>query len=111
MHTPKVPCVPAIVVVNYPGGTLPVEGFRCPVCGEELFTGDQVAESQRRAEELGLFGPRRVSRRKLRQVGSSLSVTLDRDILRELLPDAKAGDEVEIGLEGDKIVIRAVDDD
>lgn len=109
-HTPKAACVLAVVEVTYPAGKLLVEGFRCPLCGEEYFTGDQVAESQRRAEELGLFGPRRVSRRKLRQVGSSLSVTLDRGILRELLPDAKAGDEVEVGLEGDKIVIRPVDD-
>ena len=100
-----------MVQVTYPGGPLLVEGYRCPLCGEELFTGEQVELSQRRAEKLGLFGPRRVSRRKLRQVGSSLSVTLDRGILRELMPDAKAGDEVEVGLEGDKIVIRAIEDD
>lgn len=96
--------------IRYPGGPLPVEGYRCPRCGEELFTGEQVLAGERRAAALGLYGPRRLSRRKLRQVGSSLSVTLDRGILRELLPHAKAGDEVEVGLEGDKIVIRPVDD-
>ena len=109
-HTPRVACVPAILEIRYPGGPLPLEGYRCPQCGEELFTGDQVLVGERRAAALGLYGPRRVSRRKLRQVGSSLSVTLDRGLLRELMPDAKPGDEVEIGLEGDKIVIRAVDD-
>lgn len=87
-----------------------MEGFRCPQCGEELFTGDQVEEGQRRAQKLGLFGPQRVSRRKLRQVGSSLSITLDRGILQKILPGAKAGDELEVGLEGDRIVIRQAED-
>lgn len=105
-HVPKVPCVAAIVDVMYPRGSLPAEGYRCPVCGEELFTLTQLEASQRRARALGLFGPERVSRRKLRQVGTSLSVTLDKGLLRELMPDAKAGDEVEVGLEGGKIVIR-----
>lgn len=106
----KVACEPAVVELAYPSGTLLAEGFRCPECGEEWFTGEQVDTNQRRATTLGLFGPDRVSRRKLRQVGSSLSVTLDAALLRELMPDVKAGDEVEIGREGKRIVIRAVDD-
>lgn len=103
--------MPAIVEIRYPGGPLPLEGYRCPKCGEELFTGEQVEAGERRARALGLYGARRVTRRKLRQVGSSLSVTLDRGILSELLPGAKAGDEVEVGLEGDKIVIRPLPDE
>lgn len=104
------PCVPAIIQLSYPGGVLPAEGFRCPVCGEEMFTGEQVETNQRRASALGFYGMERVSRRKLRQVGSSLSVTLDPAILRDLMPNAKAGDEVEVGREGKKIVIRPLED-
>lgn len=65
-----------------------------------------MAANQRRAHDLGLFGMERASKRKLRQVGSSLSVTLDPELLNEIVPGARAGDEVEVGLEGGKLVIR-----
>jgi len=107
-HASPVRCLPAVVDLEYPGGTLPAEGYRCPRCGHELFDAEQVEQAQKRARELGLHGIERSSRRKLRQVGSSLSVTLDPELLRELFPHAKAGDEVEVGREGSRIVIRPV---
>jgi DNA-binding MarR family transcriptional regulator len=100
--------VPAVIDVQFPRGALPVAGYRCPEDGEEMFDGEAVQRAQERARELGLFGAERVTRRKLRQVGSSLSVTLDPEVLEKILPGAKPGDEVEVGLEGDKIVVRRV---
>lgn len=96
----------ALVDVQFPRGKIPVKGWRCPECGESVFSAQQADAAQRMARELGLFGPERASRRKLQRSGTSIVVTLDPALLEEALGGASVGDEVEVGRLGDAIIIR-----
>jgi len=97
---------PAVLRVHFPAATLPVEGFKCPVCGEETIAADVVARSQKLARQLGLFGPEHPTPRKLVKNGSSLAVTLDKESLREILGhDPASGETVMVGRRGSSIVI------
>lgn len=98
--------IPSIVDVSFPLGTLPVGGYRCPACGEEWIPAEEVARAQALGHKLGMFGVESVSRRKIRQTGTSVSVTLDPALLREIAPDASPGDDLLVGRQGDRIVIR-----
>jgi hypothetical protein len=97
---------PAIVQLHFPAGKLPAKGMRCDACGEESLWGAQLAEAQGTAERLGLYGPQRVGSRRLHRSGTSIVVSLDPVLLQEALGGATAGDEVEVGRQGDAIVIR-----
>lgn len=96
----------AVVEVRFPLGTLPCRGYRCPTCGREDVLGSDAGDLQELARRLGLFGPERRSRRKLMRTGGSIAVTLDPELLRSVLGHARAGAVVEVGLEGERIVIR-----
>lgn len=97
---------PAVLRVHFPAGTLPVEGFKCPQCGEETIASDVVAKTQRIARRIGLFGSEHAAIRRLVKTGSSLAVTLDRERLAEILGhEPAAGEEVVVGRRGDAIVI------
>lgn len=58
------------------------------------------------ARRLGLYGIEDRRRRKLLRTGGSLAVTLDPELLREALGGPAAGTTVEVGRQGDRIVIR-----
>ncbi len=96
----------AILDLHFPAGKLPVKGWRCPACGEEDLAAEQVADAQQVARRLGLYGIEGPRRRKLQRSGTSTVVTLDPTLLAEALGGAVAGDEVEVGRQGDAIVIR-----
>lgn len=96
----------AILEVRFPRGVLPAKGYRCPRCGREVLLGADAAELQELGHRLGLFGPERKSRRRLMKTGGSIAVTLDPELLRSVLGHARAGAVVEVGLEGERIVIR-----
>lgn len=95
----------AILRVDFPLGSLPARGWRCPVCGEETLLLADAGEVQRLAQRLGLFGVQGRKRRKLLKTGGSLAVTLDPELLREVLGKARAGTYVQVGREGGRIVI------
>jgi hypothetical protein len=98
------------VEVRYPEGILVQSGFRCPRCGEEAFSAEQVTAGQAEARRLGLFGIENASTRKLQRTGSSVTVSLDPELLRDVLGRAKPGTKVRVGRHGDHIAIRTESD-
>lgn len=98
-----------ILKVHFPLGTLPVRGFACQACGEEVFLGSDAAEAQDLAHRLGLFGLENKRSRKLRRTGNSLAVTLDSDLVKQVLGPAAEGKSVFVGSQGKRIVIEAAD--
>ncbi len=96
---------PAILSVHFPDGDLPAKGFRCTVCSSERVL--NLPALQQLARKLGLYGVEHASKRTLQRTGSSITVTLDPDLLREVVPGAKPGTKVTVGRQGDAIVIRA----
>lgn len=97
---------PAILSVHFPEGDLPAKGFRCRICGSERVL--DLPMIQQLARKLGLYGLEHASKRKLQRTGtSSITVTLDPDLLKEVVPNAKPGTTVTVGRQGDAIVIRA----
>lgn len=94
---------PTILQVHFPGGPLPVRGFKCPECGTEMIRAEDSVHARREAERLGLFGVRAATRRKVVRNGTSASVNLSPEMLATL--GADVGDEVEVGILGDRIVI------
>ncbi|MHB8584775.1 MAG: AbrB/MazE/SpoVT family DNA-binding domain-containing protein [Thermoplasmatota archaeon] len=95
-----------VLTVRYPRGSLPVKGFRCPICGEEEMLLDEAARARSQARGLGLLAPKHEKHRRLLRVGNSLGVTLDPEILREAFGNADPGADVIVAAEGDSIVIR-----
>lgn len=101
---------PDILSLRFPEGTLPVRGYRCPRCGEERLLGTTLKDAQSLAERLGLFGLQDVQRRKILQIGNSMGVSIDPELLRDIIPGAGVGTEVLIGKKGDAIALRPIDD-
>jgi DNA-directed RNA polymerase subunit RPC12/RpoP len=92
-------------MLQFPEGELPAEGFRCPECGEEMFHAEQVAAAQRMAERLGLYGPQVRSSRAAIKLGNSTAMTFDQEMARRA--GIAPGTELEVGLMGDRIVVKA----
>lgn len=95
-----------VLSVRFPRGSLPVKGFRCPVCGEEELLLDEAARARETASRLGLLLPEREVHRSLLRIGNSVGVTLDPSTLREVLGGDQPGVDVVVSVEGDAIVIR-----
>lgn len=96
---------PSIVKVHFPLGVLPVKGFRCPVCGEEVLLAEDAGASQELASQLGLYGVEQEQERTLLKTGGSIAVTISPELVRDVLK-GKAGSIVKVGRQGDRIVIR-----
>lgn len=101
------PMVEAILKVHFPRGALPARGFRCPVCGDEQLTGAEAKEVQETAHRLGLYGVEDSRPRKLLRTGNSVAVSLDPELVRNVLRGMKPGGTVRVGRQGDRIVIEA----
>lgn len=107
-HVPATPMREVIVQTHFPLGTMPVRGFRCPVCGAEVLRLADSVKAEALARKLGLFGLEDVQVRTLQRTGTSTCVTLDPELLRRVMPRAKRGSKVRIGRQGSRIVIEAV---
>jgi hypothetical protein len=97
--------VEAIVMMNYPAGSLPARGFRCEVCGNETLLLQDAQAVNDLAKRLGMFGLEDARSRKLQRTGTSLCVTLDPELLRKTFPRAKRGSVVRVGSQGSRIII------
>jgi len=81
-----------------------VKGLMCPIGGEKVFTMEQLKEIDRRvSEEIRLLR----LRRKISSAGRRPTVFLPEDVVRAT--GVKVGDEIDIYLEGKKIVIEPVE--
>ena len=94
-----------VLRVRFPRGPVAVRGFGGAACGEEIILGRGVEKAEQDASALGLFGLEQAGRRKLLRAGNSLAVSLDPELLAEILPGAKPGMEVRVGRVGRRIVI------
>lgn len=79
---------------------------KCRKCGEEFYTLEQMSFLRKRAEEKGIWGHGLKLKRKITKSGKRLALYIPIDIER-LLGLEKGGD-VEIWVEGKKIVIEPV---
>jgi len=77
-----------------------VKALRCPVCKEELFTPEQYGVIRARIRSVAQ--PLRL-RRKISTAGKKPIVYLPEDVVKAI--DAKVGYEVDVYVEGKKIVI------
>ena len=97
---------PIVLQIHFAGGKIPVRGYKCPVCGEEMILGSDSIQAKRDAMRLGLSGVRAHTRRKIVRNGTSASVNLSPEMLTTL--GVRVGDEVEVGILGDRVVITRV---
>ncbi|HEV8361742.1 MAG TPA: hypothetical protein VGR28_14930 [Candidatus Thermoplasmatota archaeon] len=95
----------AVVAVRFPEGPLTVRGFRCAVCGDDSVLAGELGRAEALARRLGLYGAEKRARRKLQKTGNSITVSIDRGLLDEVLPGAGPGSFVSIGKLGNRIVI------
>lgn len=93
----------AVLSMDFPLGKLPVQGYRCPRCGEEIFLGEAVAATQQLAKRLGLYGIEGRGRRTALKIGNSVGLTVDPSTAKAL--GIEPGTELELGIQGDALVI------
>lgn len=77
-----------------------VKALRCPTCKEELFTPEQYGAIRERIRSV--IQPLRL-KRKISTAGKKPIVYLPEDVVKAI--SAKIGDEVDIYVEGNKIII------
>src|SRR4030067_1498857 len=77
-----------------------VKALKCPQCEEELFTPEQYQVIRKRIRSVAQ--PLKL-KRKISTAGKKPIVYLPEDVVKAI--DAKVGDEVDIYVEGKKIVI------
>jgi len=68
-----------------------MEVDKCTKCGEEFYTGEQVARAQDKAVKLGVWKPRLEEERELKRIGGSLTISIPKAMVRalDLAPDEK----------------------
>jgi len=77
-----------------------VKAFRCPTCKEELFTPEQYGVIRERIHSVAQ--PLRL-KRKISTAGKKPILYLPEDVVKAI--NAKIGDEVDVYVEGKKIII------
>ena len=92
------------IKLDLPRGSVEVDGYKCPKCGEEVFTHEQALKGEQQAMEKDVWGSGLWLERKVTTVGNSPAVVIPKDIARHL--NIKKGIDVEIGLIKDEIVIK-----
>lgn len=104
-HDPPVLLDEVVLWIRYPRGRVPSRGFRCPICGDESLLLGDGNKADELAHELGLFGLEQVGTRRLLRAGNSIAVTLDPQLVEEVLSGAKPGTKVRVGRLGKRIFV------
>jgi YgiT-type zinc finger domain-containing protein len=95
---------PAIVDYAYRGVVVKgVQALRCPECGEEVIGVEEYAQIKKRIE--GIIKPLKL-RRKVSAAGKRPAIYLPEDVVKAA--HIKIGDEVDIYMEDDKIIISPI---
>jgi hypothetical protein len=97
-----------ILRLRYPRGQLPARGFRCGTCGEERLLFSDAEKADETAHEIGLFGLEQFGTRKLLRAGNSIAVSLDPQLVKDVLKGAKPGASVRVGRLGRRIFVEAI---
>ena len=92
------------IKLELPRGSVMVEGYECSECGEEIFTHEQALKGEELAMEKDIWGKGLWLERKVTTVGNSPAVVIPKDIARHL--NIKKGNEVEIGIINNEIIIK-----
>ncbi|MEW6069254.1 MAG: hypothetical protein AB1485_01425 [Candidatus Thermoplasmatota archaeon] len=95
-----------ILKMHFPYGSLPVVGFECAGCGEEVIRADVAEETQKLARNLGLFGPEYSLIRKITKSGRQLALYLPKEIEKSF--GLVSGRKVKIFKRGKEIVVHPV---
>jgi len=80
-----------------------VKATRCPRCGRELFTPEQFRAIKERLQSV--VQPLKL-KRKISEAGKRPVLYLPEDVVKAI--NAKVGDEVDIYVEGNKIIIEKI---
>ena len=97
------------VVIDYEHHGIVVKGvkaLKCPVCGEEVIDVEEYGKIKRRIESM--IKPLRL-RRKISSAGNRPAVYLPDDVVNAV--KVAIGDDVEIYVEGNRIIIEPVSSD
>ena len=94
-----------MIKLDLPRGSVMVEGYECPKCGEEIFTHDQALKGEQQAMEKDVWGSGLWLERKVTTVGNSPAVVIPKDIARQLR--IKKGNDIKIALVKDEIIIKS----
>jgi YgiT-type zinc finger domain-containing protein len=97
------------VVIDYEHHGIVVKGvkaLKCPVCGEEVIDAEEYGKIKRRIESM--IKPLRL-RRKISSAGNRPAVYLPDDVVNAV--KVEIGDDVEIYVEGNRIIIEPVSSD
>ncbi|MBI4018129.1 MAG: AbrB/MazE/SpoVT family DNA-binding domain-containing protein [Candidatus Aenigmarchaeota archaeon] len=93
-----------LVKLDLPRGSIKVEGYQCPKCGEEIFTHGQALKGEEAAMKKGIWGEGLWLQRKVTTIGNSPAVVIPKDIARHL--HIKKGKPIKIRIVKDEIVIK-----
>lgn len=94
-----------VLHLRYPAGQIPARGFRCAACGEENLLASDGEKANEMAHDLGLYGLEQSSTRRLLRAGNSVAVTLDPQLVKDLLHGVGPGTPVRVGRLGSRIFI------
>lgn len=90
--------------VDLPRGSFDLEGYKCPKCGEEIFTHEQAVRGEKISMAKGIWGPGLWLERKVTTIGGSPAIVIPKDIAKQL--KMNKGKNVKIGLLDDEIIIK-----
>ena len=96
--------VPTVIDYEHRGIVVKgVKALKCPVCGEEVIDVDEYGKVKRRIESM--TKPLRL-RRKISSAGNRPAIYLPEDVVNAV--KVEIGDDVEIYVEGNRIIIEPV---
>jgi YgiT-type zinc finger domain-containing protein len=96
--------VPVVIDYEYHGIIVKdVKALKCPVCGDEVIDVEEYDKIRRRIESM--IKPLRL-RRKISSAGNRPAVYLPDDVVNAV--KVEIGDDVEIYIEGNRIIIEPV---
>jgi len=96
--------IPVVIDYEYHGIVVKgVKALKCPVCGEEVIDVEEYGKIKRRIESM--IRPLRL-RRKISSAGNRPAIYLPDDVVNAV--KVKIGDDVEIYVEGNRIIIEPI---
>ena len=93
-------------VVTIKGKAFPAHAEKCPKCGEEVFSGEEVEKIRKMAMKKGLWDSGVRMTRKLQKIGRATALYIPADIQKQL--KLKPRQKVVISIEDHKMIIEPI---